>query len=265
MTSVLLEKKDAVATVTLNRPEVHNAFDEVMIEALTETFTSLVADKDLRAVVLRAAGKSFCAGGDLNWMKRAADFSAEENKHDALKLAKMVDSIYQCPHLTVALVKGAVFGGGVGVVSACDMVIADKETTKFSLSEVKLGLIPAAIAPYVLRAMGPRAMGRYAVTAERFCAKKAHKMGLVHEQVHSEAEAEELLSALIEQLKTNAPEAMREAKKLQRELEGMTIGEGTLMHTAHAIAERRASDEGKEGIAAFLEKRSPKWVSGHAE
>ena len=264
MSSVLLEKQNGIAVVTLNRPDVHNAFDEEMIESLTSTFTELAADRSLRAVVLKANGKSFCAGGDLNWMKRAANFTEAENKADALKLAGMVDAIYACPHLTVALVKGAVFGGGVGVVSACDVVIADKDSSKFSLSEVKLGLIPAAIAPYVLRAMGPRNMGRYAVTAERFCVKKAQKMGLVHDKVHGEAELESALTGLLKNISSNAPEAMREAKKLQRELEAMTIGEATLDHTAGAIAARRASDEGKEGISAFLEKRSPNWVSADA-
>jgi methylglutaconyl-CoA hydratase len=264
MTSVLLDKQNSVAIVTLNRPDVHNAFDEEMIASLTSTFTELSSDTSLRAVVLKASGKSFCAGGDLNWMKRAADFTEAENKADALKLAGMVDAIYACPHLTIALVKGAVFGGGVGVVSACDVVIADKDSSKFSLSEVKLGLIPAAIAPYVLRAIGARNMGRYAVTAERFCAKKAGKMGLVHDKVHGETELESALTDLLKSISSNAPEAMREAKKLQRELEAMTIGDATLKHTAGAIAARRASDEGKEGISAFLEKRSPNWVSTDA-
>ncbi len=264
MSSVLLDRQNGVAIVTLNRPDVHNAFDEEMIASLKNTFTELSSDTSLRAVVLKANGKSFCAGGDLNWMKRAADFTEAENKADALKLAGMVDAIYACPHLTIALVKGAVFGGGVGVVSACDVVIADKDSSKFSLSEVKLGLIPAAIAPYVLRAIGARNMGRYAITAERFCAKKAGKMGLVHDKVHGEAELENALTDLLESISSNAPEAMRAAKKLQRELEVMTIGDATLNHTAGAIAARRASDEGKEGISAFLEKRSPNWVSTDA-
>jgi len=246
-----------VATVTLSRPAVHNAFDDALIARLTETFTALGRDASVRVVVLEAEGKSFSAGADINWMRRMAGYSREENLSDAKALAGMLEAIDRCPHPVVALVQGAAFGGGVGLVAACDIAIGSTNAT-FSLSEVKLGIIPAVISPYVLAAIGPRAARRYMLTGERFDAEEAHRIGLLHDVVGRE----ELTGAgalMVETLLTAGPGAQAAVKDLIRTVSFRDPA--TVMdETAGRIASIRASNEGQEGLSAFLEKRKPAWI-----
>jgi methylglutaconyl-CoA hydratase len=261
-TSAILTDIDAQgrATVTMNRPEVHNAFDDALIVALTAELQRLEADPGVRVVVLTGAGKSFSAGADLNWMRRMADYSPQENLRDAMCLAGLMQTLDGLGKPTVALVQGAAYGGGVGLVACCDIVLATPKAS-FCLSEVKLGLIPAAISPYVVAAMGPRAARRYFLTAERFAAADACRLGLVHEVV-----AEEALSGraaeVIGQLLQNGPQAMAAAKELVTAVARGPIDAAMIADTAERIARARASAEGKEGLGAFLEKRQPAWVKG---
>ncbi|MFN3808192.1 enoyl-CoA hydratase/isomerase family protein [Asticcacaulis sp.] len=247
---------NGIARLTLNRPERHNAFDEAMIGDLTGVFTTLGANPLVRVVVLNGAGESFCAGGDLNWMQRAAQKSAAENAQDALALARMLHAINVCPKPVIALIQGACFGGGVGLVAACDIVIAAPDA-RFGLTEVRLGLIPAAISPFVLAKMGTSAARRYFLTGERFSAEEARRLGLVHEvKAGLDAAAAPLIDALL----ASGPEAVADAKALIADVAGRFVDEDLLGLTAQRIAARRACDEGREGIAAFLEKRKPGWV-----
>jgi methylglutaconyl-CoA hydratase len=249
---------DKLATVTLNRPDVRNAFNEAMIAELALAFDELGRNELVRVVVLAANGPAFCAGADLNWMKKMARFSQAENEADALLLADMLRTIYLCPRPVVAKVQGDCYGGGMGLVAACDIAVAS-EAASFCLSEVKLGLIPATIAPYVIRAMGENAARRYLLTAERFNALEAHRIGFVHEVVVPEA-LDASVAALAKALSTNGPHAVRAAKKLVREVAGRPVTDALLADTANRIAQIRAADEGREGIAAFLEKRKPTWL-----
>lgn len=247
---------NGIARLTLNRPERHNAFDEAMIGDLTGVFTTLGANPLVRVVVLNGAGESFCAGGDLNWMQRAAQKSADENAQDALALARMLHAINVCPKPVIALIQGACFGGGVGLAAACDIVIAAPDA-RFGLTEVRLGLIPAAISPFVLAKMGTSAARRYFLTGERFSAEEARRLGLVHEvKAGLDAAAAPLIDALL----ASGPEAVADAKALIADVAGRFVDEDLLGLTAQRIAARRACDEGREGIAAFLEKRKPGWV-----
>ncbi len=255
--SVLVSVKAGVATVTLNRPERHNAFDDAFIGELTETFARLARAPEARAVVLAARGKSFSAGADLNWMKRTGGYSREENHADARRLAALMHVLDTLAKPTVALVQGAAYGGGVGLVAACDIAIASHEAI-FCVSEVKFGLIPAVISPYLLRAIGPRAARRYVLTAERFDAAEAHRLGLVHAVVEAsalEAAGREVTDCLF----ANGPEAVVEAKALIAEVAGRPVDAAMMEDTARRTAERRASAEAREGMAAFLEKRKPAW------
>lgn len=256
--NVLMEVTDGVATITLNRPETHNAFDEYVIAALSGKLDALGLQKDVYAVVLRGAGKSFSAGADLNWMKRAAGFTEQQNKADALALAGMLHKLYTMTKMTIACVQGAAFGGGLGLVSCCDIVIAEKNA-KFSLSEVRLGLIPATIAPYVLRAIGERQCRRYFQTAERFDAATAKALGLVHELVDDHATMEAELQSMLGILSGNGPRAMAAAKQLCLDLSGQEINDAVMSDTATRIAQARAGVEAKEGLNAFLEKRPANW------
>ncbi len=250
--------RDAVATVTLNRPEIHNAFDETLIASLTATFVSLDDNPDVRVVVLAGAGKSFCAGADLNWMKRMAAFGPEENLADAHALATMLRSLYALSKPTIARVTGAAYGGGVGLVAACDIALAVPEAT-FALSEAKLGLIPATIGPYVMEAIGARQARRYFLTAERFGAEDALRIGLLHEVVARE-QIDSRIGALIKTLEAAGPAAQLECKALIRGVAHRPIDEDVIAGTAEHIAAVRASAEGREGVAAFLGKRSPSWI-----
>lgn len=250
--------RDGVATVTLNRPEIHNAFDEALIGRLTATFVSLDDNPDVRAVVLAGAGRSFCAGADLNWMKRMAAFGPEENLADAHALAAMLRSLYALSKPTIARVAGAAYGGGVGLVAACDIAIAVPEAT-FALTEAKLGLIPATIGPYVIEAIGARQARRYFLTAERFGAPDALRIGLLHEVVARE-DIDARIDALIATLKAVGPAAQLECKALIRGVAHRPIDEDVIGGTVKHIAAVRASPEGREGVAAFLGKRPPEWV-----
>ena len=258
---VLLDIKDGVATVTLNRPDKHNAFDEHMIARLSARWDELAKRDDVRVVVLAGKGKSFSAGADLNWMKRAAGFTPEQNKADALALAGMLRKLYMLPQVTVACVFGAAMGGGMGLVSCCDIVIADSEA-KFALSEVKLGLIPATIGPYVIRAMGERQARRYFQTGERFDAATAYRINFVHELAERPEDVEYLLHKVLQEVEKNGPEAMKAAKQLCLDLAGKEITDVLLTDTATRIAKIRAGKEAREGLTAFLEKRKASWVKG---
>lgn len=257
--AVVLTDIDArgVARVTLNRPSVHNAFDDALIAELTEIFEGLAKNDKVRAVVLASTGKSFSAGADLNWMKRMAGYSYEENLVDARGLGQMVRTLNDLPKPTIALVQGAAFGGGVGLVAACDIAIA-AERAKFALTEVKLGIIPAVISPYVVEAIGPRWARRLFQTAERIDAAKACEIGLIHECV-AEDELEAALGRVLADLLANGPEAMAAAKDLVFAVAHKTADGGLVEETARRIAVQRATDEGREGISAFLEKREPSW------
>jgi methylglutaconyl-CoA hydratase len=252
--------RDAVAMVTLNRPDVHNAFDETLIASLTAAFVSLDDDPDVRVVVLAAAGKSFCAGADLHWMERMAAFGTEENLADAQALAAMLRALYALSKPTIARVTGAAYGGGVGLVAACDIALGVPEAT-FALSEARLGLIPATIGPYVIEAIGARRARRYFLTAERFGAEEARAMGLLHEVVPREA-LDERVDALVALLKAAGPAAQLECKALIRGVAHRPIDEDVIAGTAAHIAAVRASPEGREGVAAFLGKRRPSWLAG---
>jgi methylglutaconyl-CoA hydratase len=247
-----------VARITLNRPEVRNAFNDEVIAELTQAFTELGQDKEVRAIVLAADGPAFCAGADLNWMRRMADYSHAENLADAAQLAEMLRVIYTCPKPTVARIQGDVYAGGMGLVAACDMAVS-VDTANYCLSEVKLGLYPATISPYVIRAMGARAAHRYFLTAERFNAAEAHRIGFVHEVVSAEqldGKVDELLKALT----SASPNAVRACKALLHEVAGTPIDADLIGQTVQGIASIRASVEGKEGVQSFLQKRKPAWL-----
>lgn len=248
-------------TITLDRPERHNAFDDALIADLTAAFERSSASPSTRVIVLESRGESFSAGADLEWMKRAADYTPEENRHDALALARLMQTIDECAQPVVAIVQGAAYGGGVGLVAASDIVLA-ADTARFALTEVRLGLVPAVISPYVVAAIGARAARRYFVTAERFTAEEARRLGLVHELVAA-GDLPAARERLLHSIGQGGPTAQIAAKALVRRLaEGGVAQEGLAEHTAALIAERRASAEGRAGIAAFLEKRPAPWLSG---
>jgi methylglutaconyl-CoA hydratase len=252
-----IEKAGKVATVRLNRPDKHNAFDEHLIAELTQAFRDLAGDAAVRVVVLAANGQSFSAGADLDWMKRMSAMGRADNERDAMALADVMEAIDRCPKPVVGVIQGAAFGGGVGLVACCDIAIAGSGAS-FSLSEVRLGLIPAVISPYVAAAIGPRACRRYFLTAERFDAATAAKLGLIHRVAEPEA-LEAARDETIKQLLTGGPAAQTAAKDLIRRVTFAPNDEALRRDTAARIADARASTEGKEGIAAFLEKRKPNW------
>ncbi|MDP3132816.1 MAG: enoyl-CoA hydratase/isomerase family protein, partial [Burkholderiaceae bacterium] len=227
---------------------------------LTQAFTLLGQDAQVRAIVLAAEGPAFCAGADLNWMRRMADYTRAENLADAGCLAEMLRTIHSCLKPTIARVQGDVFAGGMGLVAACDMAVS-VDTATYCLSEVKLGLIPATISPYVIRAMGTRASQRYFLTAERFSAAEAHRIGFVHEVVPTErldAKVDELAQALL----AASPNAVRACKMLVNEVAGRDIDAALIAQTVEGIADIRSSTEGKEGVQSFLQKRKPNWLLG---
>ncbi len=248
----------AVASVWLNRPEVRNAFNETTIAELTAVFGALDRDPSVRAVVLGAHGVSFCAGADLNWMKKMAAYSREENLADAAGLAAMLRAINDCAKPVVARVQGDCYAGGMGLAAACDIVVA-AEGAHFCLSEVKLGLIPATISPYVIRAMGEQASRRYFLTAERFPASEARRLGLAHEVVHAEA-LDDTVSGLVKALVAASPDAVAAAKVLVRDIGGQPLTDALIEDTVVRIADIRASEQGREGVRSFLEKRKPSWL-----
>jgi methylglutaconyl-CoA hydratase len=256
-TFVLERRADGVVRLTLSRPAIHNAFDDRQIAELTAAFGDLAGDDTVRAIVLTGAGRSFSAGADLEWMKRTATYGAAENEADAAVLAGTLGKLNFMPKPTVALVQGGAYGGGVGLVAACDIAIATEDAI-FSLSEVKLGIIPSVISPYVVAAIGARAARRYFLTAERFGAREAHRIGLVHEVVPVDdlaAAGERMVSHLL----NAGPEAARKAKRLIADVAGRPVDADLMAETARRIADARSSPEGQEGIAAFLERRKPSW------
>jgi len=247
-----------IATLTLNRPLTHNAFDDQLIRELMAAMRDLELKTQIRAVLLTANGPSFCAGADLQWMKRTAGYSQSENLQEAEALAGVMRRLNILPKPTIAVVQGAAYGGGVGLVAACDVAIAAESAT-FSLSEVKLGLIPAVISPYVIGAIGARAARRYFLTGERFTAAEAYRLGLVHEVVPLDTLARRA-DMLIEALLEGGPRAQVEAKKLVADVAVRPVDSAIMDETARRIANIRTSPEGREGVAAFLEKRKPNWV-----
>jgi len=253
-----LERSGGVARVWLNRPDVRNAFNETVIEELSATFATLGADPATRAIVLGGRGKAFCAGADLSWMRTMAGYTWEQNQADAQTLAGMLWSIDRCPVPVVGRIHGDCYAGGVGLASVCDVLVAADVAT-FCLSEAKLGLLPATISPYVIRAMGVQAARRYFVTAERFSAAQAQAMGFVHEVCAADqldAKVGDIVAALV----ANGPMAVRACKKLVQDVAGQPITPALREDTARRIADVRASDEGREGVQSFLHKRKPGWL-----
>lgn len=259
MTSLAIDHQGPVGIITLDRPERHNAFDDGLIADLTEALRAMEADEAVRVVVLSGAGKSFSAGADLNWMKRMAAFSREENVRDAMGLGALMRTLAHLAKPTVARVHGAAYGGGVGLVACCDIAVALQGAT-FSFSEAKLGLIPSVISPYVIAAIGERAARRYFLTAERFDAAEAWRLGLVHELAATPEELEGKIAAILEALLASGPCAQREAKELIRAVAHRPVMSDVIQDTAERIARLRASPEGREGVAAFLEKRKASWT-----
>lgn len=257
-TTLEIQLNGPVATVWMNRPDLHNAFDETLITELTAAFMALDDDADIRAVVLAGCGKSFSAGADLNWMRRAANNGIDDNLNDARALAKMLRTIAEMNKPTIARVQGAALGGGMGLASACDIAVASTRAV-FATSEVKFGIIPSAISPYVLRAIGARQAYRYFQSAERIDAARAREIGLVHETVEPEqldAKVQEIVEALL----VGGPAAQAAAKALIRAVNNQPINDTIVEDTAHRIAHLRATPEAREGISAFLDKRQPNWM-----
>jgi len=256
ITTVSTDKR-GVSRLVINRPEKHNAFDDELIKALLSKLNTLVTTNKTRVLVLASEGRSFCAGADLNWMKKTAQYSVEENQADALQLATLLSRLNEFPAPVIARVQGTAFGGGVGLVACCDIAIC-AATAKFSLSEVKLGLIPAAISPFVIDTIGARMARRYFLTAEVFDADIAQSLQLVHQVVAPE-DLDSTVDKLIEQILIGGPQAQQAAKVLVSDLQFAKRDQSLMQHTASQIAKIRASDEGREGVTAFLEKRKPHW------
>jgi methylglutaconyl-CoA hydratase len=259
LTHLLLEHQGPVAYVWLNRPEVRNAFNEEVIQELTQVFAQLSQDNTLRAVVLGGHGKAFCAGADLAWMQKMAHYTWEQNREDAQALADMLWAIYRCPVPVIGRIHGDCYAGGVGLAAVCDVLVA-ADTVTFCLSEAKLGLLPATIGPYVMRAMGEQAARRYMVTAERFTAARALALGFVHEVVAADsldAQVADIVAAVL----ASGPMASRACKRLVQDLSDAPLTEELRSNTAQRIADIRASSEGQEGVQSFLGKRSPPWLA----
>jgi methylglutaconyl-CoA hydratase len=256
--NLLVEYENHVARVTLNRSEVRNAFNDKLIDEITQTFKDLGQQDDVRCIVLAASGSAFCAGADLNWMRSMADYTREQNLADASRLAAMMQTIYESPKPTIARIQGDVYAGGTGLVAACDIAVS-VDTANYCLSEVKLGLLPSTISPYVVRAMGARAAHRYFLTAERFSAAEALRIGFVHAVVSADAldaKVAELTMALV----NAAPEAVKACKKLVQQVAGKDITPELVQMTVASIADVRVSAEGREGLQSFLQKRKPNWL-----
>ncbi len=255
-----IEVRDGIGHVWLNRPAIRNAFNETAIAELAQAFSGMDSDPAVRVVVLGGRGAAFSAGGDLNWMKKMAGFSFDENYADALVLADMLHTIATLSKPTVARVHGPAYAGGMGLVAACDIAVAAEET-EFCLSEVKLGLVPATISPYVLAAMGKRAAHRYFLTAERFSAAEAHRIGFVHALAPA-AGIDEAVAGICRELLAGGPAAHAATKQLIRDVAGAPLTPELVADTARHIATARATEEGREGVRAFLEKRRPAWLPG---
>lgn len=253
-----LEQQNQVATVWINRAELHNAFNTQVIEELHACFQSLNQRDDVRVVILAGRGKSFSAGADLNWMKQAGQASQTDNEADALKLAKMLQSLATLKQPTIARVHGIAFGGGMGLASACDICIASTDA-KFATSEVRLGLAPSTISPYVIRAIGARQASRYFLTAERISAEQAKTIGLAHE-VTAPEQLDSKIDEIVEALLLGGPAAQNASKQLIQLVDQQVLTEDLLLKTAQHIAHVRQGDEAKNGLNAFLNKQSPAWI-----
>ncbi|MGB8857530.1 MAG: enoyl-CoA hydratase/isomerase family protein [Burkholderiales bacterium] len=251
--------KGGVAVLALNRPDIHNAFDDKLIAALTKALQKLEKDKKVRAVVLCAEGKSFSAGADLNWMKRVAEYDEQENYFDAMKLGELLRTLNALPKPTIARVHGAAYGGGVGLIAACDIAIGT-QGAMFGLTEVRLGIIPAVISPYVVAAIGERNARRYFLTGERFTAAEAYRIGLLNDLTPDEESLDRVISEILEALLQGGPAAVTEAKDLISAVAWRPVNDSLIADTAERIARVRASKEGKEGLTAFLHKRKPAWA-----
>ncbi|MFN4165671.1 MAG: enoyl-CoA hydratase-related protein [Ferrovibrio sp.] len=258
---VLLEiDPRGVATVTLNRPHIHNAFNDDVVQRLGAIWGDLASRKDVRVVVLRGAGKSFSAGGDLDWMRKSGQATPEQNRASTLNMARMLKQLNDLPQAVLALVQGNCMAGGTGLASGADIVVATK-AAQFALTEVRLGLTPATISPYVVAAMGARQARRYFLTGERFGAEEACRIGLVHDVVADEGALETRGLELVAALLQGAPGAIRDSKLLIGRVANRSVDDEIMEFTARNIADRRASAEGQEGLAAFFEKRKPSWAS----
>lgn len=257
--SIITEVDDSVGILTLNKAERHNAFDELLVDEVTSGLLELEADPQVRVVVLSASGKNFCAGADLNWVRRAASCSTSENLRDARELARLLATLNEFSKPTIARVQGPAYGAGLGLIAACDIAVATYDTL-FALTEVKLGLIPAVVCPYVVAAIGERHARRYLLSSERFSAAEAYRIGLVHEIVPGDEQLDEAIGEIIDNLLKNGPQAQAECKALIRLVAGQPIDEAIGEETAQRITQVRASAEGQEGLAAFLEKRKPNWI-----
>ena len=255
---LIVEIEKGVGRLTLNRPDMRNAFDSDFIGELNEAVRQMAVDPSVRVVVLAAQGDAFCAGADLNWMRSVADYTHDQNVADANGLATMLHTLYTCPKPTIARVQGDTYAGGMGLISACDVVVC-VDTAHFCLSEVKLGLIPATISPYVVRAMGARAAHRYALTAERFSAQEAHHIGLVHEVVNVQ-DLDAQVASWVKSFLSASPDALARCKRLLHDVAHEPISQSLIQMTAQAIAQSRSSEQGKEGVQAFLNKRKPSWI-----
>ena len=258
--NIITETDLGVGIITLNRPERHNAFDDALIAELSDAIDRMAADPAVRVLVISSTGKSFCAGADLNWMKRAAGYGNEENMRDSRALAEMLRKLAQCPKPTMARIQGPAYGGGVGLVACCDVAIATFEA-QFSLTEVKLGLIPAVISPHVIAAIGERYARRYMLTAERFSVAEAYRIGLLHEIVTDVAALDEAVGEIVDALLNNGPHALAECKQLITAVAWKPLSPQVIEDTAQRITRLRASEEGREGMNAFLEKRKPNWIA----
>lgn len=254
---LLIEKNKNIITLILNRPEVHNAFDSELIKELRMTLAEIKTDTTMRAVILKSNGHNFSAGADLNWMRQTLNFSEEQNTADAMQLANLMDELFHLNKPTLALVQGAAYGGAVGLIACCDIAIAE-ETANFCLSEVKIGLIPAVISPYIIQAIGHKQARRYCITAENFDAHKAKELGLINE-VTSAALLEETANRIIKAILNNSPHAIMAIKNLLNDITETKFNNDVIEKTATAIAKIRVSKEGQEGLTAFLEKRKPYW------
>jgi len=253
-----IERQSRVATLWMDRPEVFNAFDEQLIDDLQSACAELDADASVRVVVLAGKGRHFSAGADLNWMRRASGYTEEENRADARRFAAMLRRLAGMSKPTIARVQGAALGGGTGLAAACDMAVASRDAS-FATSEVKFGIIPAVISPYVLRAIGPRQALRYFQSAERFSAERAYEIGLVNEVCELD-DLDATVARIVEPLIAGAPLAQQAAKDLIAAIDGRAIDDAVSEETAQRIARQRATDEARDGIAAFLDKRSPSWL-----
>lgn len=257
--NLLIEVKNGVAKLILNRPDVHNAFDDVLIQKIINALHDIENNDSVQVLVLTSNGKHFSAGADLNWMKRMAVLTEQENRNDAQQLAQLMHTLNNLNKPTVALINGAAYGGAVGLIACCDMAIATQRS-RFCLSEVKIGLSPAVISPFVVSAIGERAARRYFLSAEVFDAQSAEKLGLLHEVVADEAELTHKGNQLINTLLLNSPQAMGKTKQLIKTVSRGEIDNNMRDYTVNLIASIRVSEEGQDGLASFLEKRKPSWV-----